>query len=76
MEQWNELIKPHYPYSESGRPAIALEQRLRIHFLQNWFGLYDPTAEENREFAKNTQWRWISCALVNLYVKRRALAAA
>jgi len=46
---WGELIsliKPHYPNAENGRPAIALEKMLRIPFLQHWFGLSDPAAEE------------------------------
>jgi IS5 family transposase len=53
------LIEPFYPKSEGGRPAIALEKMLRIHFLQHWFGLSDPAAEEAihdskamREFAR------------------------
>ncbi|HNN77225.1 MAG TPA: IS5 family transposase [Leptospiraceae bacterium] len=46
---WTELIgllKPYYPNAENGRPAIALEKMLRIHFLQHWFALSDPAAEE------------------------------
>lgn len=46
---WSELtalIKPHYPNAENGRPAIALEKMLRLHFLQHWFALSDPAAEE------------------------------
>jgi hypothetical protein len=46
---WGELIsliEPHYPNAENGRPAIALEKMWRIHFLQHWFGLSDPAAEE------------------------------
>lgn len=59
---WRELIKliePHYPKAENGRPAISLEKMLRIHFLQHWFALSDPAAEEAihdskamREFAQ------------------------
>lgn len=40
------LIKPHYPNAENGRPAISVEKMLRIHFLQHWFALSDPAAEE------------------------------
>lgn len=40
------LIRPFYPNAENGRPAIALEKMLRIHFLQHWFALSDPAAEE------------------------------
>lgn len=46
---WSELIaliKPRYPNAEYGRPAIALEKMLRLHFLQHWFALSDPAAKE------------------------------
>src|SRR5271154_216301 len=40
------LIEPHYPSGELGRPPIPLERMLRIYFLQQWFNLSDPAAEE------------------------------
>ena len=40
------LIAPHYPTGEGGRPPIPLERMLRIYFLQQWFNLSDPAAEE------------------------------
>ena len=40
------LIEPHYPKSTTGRPPVGLERMLRIHFLQIWFSLSDPAAEE------------------------------
>ena len=40
------LIEPFYPKAGSGRPPIALERMLRIYFLQQWFNLSDPAAEE------------------------------
>jgi IS5 family transposase len=40
------LIAPHYPKAGNGRPPIPLERMLRIHFLQAWFNLSDPAAEE------------------------------
>lgn len=46
---WAELcasIEPYYPKAENGRPPIPLERILRIHFLQHWFNLSDPAAEE------------------------------
>ena len=52
MEQvvpWKELctlIEPYYPKPGRGRPPIGLERMLRIHFLQSWFNLSDPGAEE------------------------------
>jgi IS5 family transposase len=46
---WTELlalIGPHYPRSLRGRPALPLATMLRIYFLQQWFNLSDPAAEE------------------------------
>jgi transposase, IS5 family len=40
------LIEPHYPKSGNGRRPKELEQMLRIYFLQQWFNLSDPAAEE------------------------------
>lgn len=40
------LIAPHYPKGERGRPTLGLEKMLRIYFLQQWFDLSDPLAEE------------------------------
>lgn len=52
MEQivpWAELqalIEPHYPKGENGRPPVGLSLMLRVYFLQQWFNLSDPGAEE------------------------------
>ena len=56
---WTELvglIQPHSspePVSKAtnkgGRPAFRVETMLRIHFLQQWFGLSDPAMEEALE---------------------------
>jgi len=52
MEQiipWAELqglIEPHYPKGENGRPPVGLAIMLRVYFLQQWFNLSDPGAEE------------------------------
>ena len=53
---WNRLvgaIKPYYFLNDSngkgslgGRPAFDLELMLKIHCLQQWFGLSDPTMED------------------------------
>lgn len=40
------LIKPHYPKAGNGRPPLDLERMLRIYFMQHWFNLSDPGAEE------------------------------
>ena len=47
---WKELcdaIEPFYPKpSGAGRRPIGIDRMLRIHFLQHWFNLSDPSAEE------------------------------
>lgn len=40
------LILPHYPTGKRGRPPVGIERMLRIYFLQQWFNLSDPQAEE------------------------------
>jgi len=40
------LIEPHYPKGETGRPPLPLPVMLRVHLLQQWFGLSDPAMEE------------------------------
>jgi IS5 family transposase len=52
MEQvvpWQELlalIEPHYPKAGRGRRPYPITSMLRIHLMQNWFGLSDPGMEE------------------------------
>jgi|SRR5665213_701585 len=46
-ERLRKLVEPHYPTGEAGRPPIDLTLMLRIHFLQQWFNLSDPAAEES-----------------------------
>ena len=46
---WTELvalIEPHAPSGKTGRPPFAVAAMLRIHFMQQWFGLSDPAMEE------------------------------
>jgi len=42
------MIEPHYPKtSKKGvRPPYPLATMLRIHLLQKWYSLSDPTMEE------------------------------
>src|SRR4030088_535196 len=40
------LIEPHYPKARQGRQPLGLEKMLRIYFLQQWFNLSDPQAED------------------------------
>ncbi|AOJ12987.1 hypothetical protein WJ02_05020 [Burkholderia vietnamiensis] len=49
MVPWTQLvalIAPHAPSAKTGRPPLAVETMLRIHFLQQWFNLSDPGMEE------------------------------
>ena len=48
---WAELVAIITPYAPApgprgGRPPFAVETMLRIHFMQQWFGLSDPAMEE------------------------------
>jgi IS5 family transposase len=59
---WEALVqpvRPHAPKAKTGRPAFDIETMLRIHYMQQWFGLSDPAMEEAlhdvpmyREFAR------------------------
>ena len=40
------LIAPHYTKQRLGRPQMPLAVMLRIYFLQQWYYLSDPGAEE------------------------------
>jgi IS5 family transposase len=40
------LIEPCYPVAGRGRHPYPLETMLRVHLMQNWFGLSDPAMEE------------------------------
>lgn len=47
---WGVLVKPIkrvYPQGHTGRPPVPLEAMLRIYFLQQWYGLSDPAAEDS-----------------------------
>jgi transposase, IS5 family len=41
------LIEPHYPRAGNGRQPLGLEKMLRIYFVQQWFNLSDPQAEDS-----------------------------
>ena len=47
---WDLLLAPilvHYPKPGNGRRPIGAEVMLRIYFMQQWYGLSDPTMEDN-----------------------------
>lgn len=41
------LITPHYPKAGNGRQPMPLERMLRVYFMQQWFNLSDPQAEDS-----------------------------
>ena len=46
---WRELealIEPHYAKAGNGRQPVGLSIMLRVYFLQQWFSLSDPGAED------------------------------
>ncbi|MDQ2734752.1 MAG: IS5 family transposase [Pseudomonadota bacterium] len=54
-----QIVEPHCSKAKTGRPPFAVATMLRIHYMQQWFGLSDPAMEEAlhdvplyREFAK------------------------
>ena len=67
---WRELlalIAAASPVASTGRPPFAHETMLRIHFLQQWFGLSDLAMEEAlfetplyRDFAGLSGTEWAS----------------
>jgi transposase, IS5 family len=40
------LIEPHYSKAGNGRQPVGLPIMLRVYFLQQWFNLSDPGAED------------------------------
>ena len=44
--RFEQLIVVHYPVAGRGRRPYPLAAMLRIHFMQQWFGLSDPAMEE------------------------------
>ena len=58
-----ELVASCAPEGKKGRPPCAVETMLRMHFMQQWFNLSDPSMEESlhdiplfREFAGLDSW--------------------
>jgi IS5 family transposase len=78
---WKELVKllePFYGSGERGRRPYPLPTMLRIHLMQNWFGLSDPAMEEAlyeigsmRGFAKLSLARAIPDETTILNFRRR-----
>jgi len=49
------LIEPHYPKAGNGRQPIGLEKMLRTYFVQQWFNLSDPQAEDTLYDSESTR---------------------
>src|ERR1700741_1761130 len=43
---WEVLIEPNYAKAGNGRHPVGLSIMLRVYFLQQWFNLSDPGAED------------------------------
>jgi IS5 family transposase len=46
---WSRLVERLallYPKGERGWPPIPLERMLRVHFVQQWYGLADEAVED------------------------------
>lgn len=41
-----QIVEPYSPKARTGRPSFSIATMLRIHYLQQWFGLSDPAMEE------------------------------
>src|SRR3954453_1360369 len=61
--QLEALIAPHYPKAGGGCRPYPLAAMLRIHCLQQWYGLSDPAMEEELyEIASMRQFAGLSLA--------------
>jgi hypothetical protein len=45
-QELQDLVEPYYPKAGNGRQPIGLSIMLRVYFLQHWFNLSDPGAED------------------------------
>jgi len=73
-----QLLEPFYCTGERGRRPYPLHTMLRVHLMQNWFGLSDPAMEESlyeiasmRVFAKLSLARAIPDETTILNFRRR-----
>ena len=64
------LIEHHAPSGMTGRPLFAVSTMLRIHFMQQRFGLFVPAIEEplddvplNCEFDHLDTLAWVGCPM-------------
>ena len=56
-------IEPVYPVAGNGRRPYELSAMLQIHFMQQRYGLSDPTMEEALyEIASMRRFAWLSLA--------------
>ncbi len=65
------VIEPHYPKAGAGRQPLGLEKMLRIYFLQQWFNLSDPQAED-AIYDSESMRRFAGVELVTTWCPTRA----
>jgi transposase, IS5 family len=71
--QLEALIAPHYPKAGGGRRPYPLATMLRIHCLQQWYGLSDPAMEEELyEIASMRQFAGLSLARARCRTRPRS----
>jgi transposase, IS5 family len=69
------LIEPHYPKAGNGTQPKPMEQMLRIYFMQNWFNLSDPQAEDSLyDIESMRRFAGIECLDTRFPTRRRFCA--
>ena len=51
------VVEPYYPKKGRDRKRLGLEKMLRMYFLQQWFDLSDPMAEDEL-YDSESMWRF------------------
>jgi len=46
LNEWCEIVRPHYYEKGNGREPIALEIMMKMYLVSNWFNLSDPQTED------------------------------
>jgi hypothetical protein len=67
------LTEPHYPRTDQSCQPVWLERILRIYFLQRWFNLSDPQAEDalydSESMRRFVAWNWATIILLPLEIE-------
>ncbi len=70
------LVEPHYPNGENGRPPVGLSIMLRVYFLQQWFNLSDPGAEDALYESNEAAMKLARFAVLSFFAALAALLFA